>query len=36
MPGSQQDWDILGRFDGNDVESFLIISRFLEKNRFAR
>ena len=31
MPGSQQDWGILGRFDGNDVESFLIISRFLEK-----
>jgi len=31
MPGSQQDWGILGQFDGNDVESFLIISRFLEK-----
>ena len=31
MPGSQQVWDISERFDGNDVESFLIISRFLEK-----
>ena len=30
-PGSKQDWGILGRFDGKDVESFLIISRFLEK-----
>ena len=30
-PGSKQDWGILGQFDGKDVESFLIISRFLEK-----